>query len=100
MHAKLRNNTSSSQDGFHVIKGELKARDDSIYKLRQDILSLQEKRDLTLSEVNTEYFIFFKNLYKDKCRKFSCISNLLFKLICEGDNNNYLNIDKHTGCFK
>ncbi len=56
LQAKLRNNVCSNQDGFHVLKAELKARDDSIYKLRQDILTLQEKRDLTLSEV--KYLIF------------------------------------------
>jgi hypothetical protein len=48
---KLRNNTSSNQDGFHLIKSELKTRDETIYKLRQEILLLQEKRDLALSEV-------------------------------------------------
>ena len=40
------------------LKLELRSRDDLIQRLRQEVLILQEKRDLALSEVTFYYFIF------------------------------------------
>jgi hypothetical protein len=38
--------------GLEPLKLELRSRDDLIHRLRQEILILQEKRDLVLTEVN------------------------------------------------
>ena len=41
----------STKDHHSVLKSELARRDETIQKLRRDVLSLQEKRDAAVSEV-------------------------------------------------
>ena len=43
--------------GLEPLKLELRSRDDLIHRLRQEILILQEKRDLVLTEVNLYFYL-------------------------------------------
>lgn len=61
LQVKLKMNQSQSK-GLDSFKNELKSRDELIQKLRQEILTLQEKRDVALAEV--EHFFFFLNSIK------------------------------------
>ncbi len=63
----LRNSFTSNQDGFQLIKNELKLRDDNIHKLRHKVLLLQETRDQIFAEVCFVYglcLVTFFKLYK------------------------------------
>jgi hypothetical protein len=46
--------------GLEPLKLELRSRDDLIHRLRQEILILQEKRDLVLTEVNLYFYFIVK----------------------------------------
>jgi len=59
---RLRDGQVSNKDHHSVLKSELARRDETIQKLRRDVLNLQEKRDTAVAEVN------YKNL--DYCRLF------------------------------
>ena len=50
---KLRESQVSKQDHNDVLKSELTRRDETIQKLRRDVLVLQEKRDTHQAEVWT-----------------------------------------------
>ena len=43
----------STQDHHEVLKSELGRRDETIQKLRRDVLALQDKRDSAVAEVGT-----------------------------------------------
>lgn len=45
----------SVKDHHSVLKSELARRDETIQKLRRDVLNLQEKRDAAVSEVRTQW---------------------------------------------
>jgi hypothetical protein len=47
----LKNSQSSTQSTLESFKMELRSRDDTIQKLRDEILMLEEKRDINLAEV-------------------------------------------------
>lgn len=49
---RLRDSHVSTQDHHDILKSELARRDETIQKLRQDVLILQEKRDNAVSEVS------------------------------------------------
>ena len=51
---RLRDGQVSVKDHHSVLKSELARRDETIQKLRRDVLSLQEKRDAAVSEVIIE----------------------------------------------
>lgn len=50
---RLRDSHVSTQDHHDILKSELARRDETIQKLRQDVLILQEKRDNAVSEVSS-----------------------------------------------
>ncbi len=47
----------STHDHHAVLKSELGRRDDTIQKLRRDVLALQEKRDAAHSEVGARALV-------------------------------------------
>lgn len=49
----LKNVQASAQSSLESFKIELRSRDDLIEKLRDDILKLEEKRDINLTEVKS-----------------------------------------------
>ena len=51
LQERLRDGHVSTKDHHSVLKSELARRDETIQKLRRDVLSLQEKRDAAVSEV-------------------------------------------------
>ena len=51
LQSKLRDSQSSTQDHYEVLKSELGRRDETIQKLRREVLHLQEKRDHYQAEV-------------------------------------------------
>ena len=52
LQSKLRESKSSSHDHHDMLKSELARRDETIQKLRHDVLRLQEKRDAYQAEVS------------------------------------------------
>lgn len=48
---RVRESQMSTKDHHEILKSELARRDETIQKLRRDILSLQEKRDAAVEEV-------------------------------------------------
>ena len=54
MQTQYKNGLSCS---LEPLKLELRSRDDLIQRLRQEVLILQEKRDLVLSEVTNLHFM-------------------------------------------
>ena len=55
LQSKLREGTISSKDNQEVLKSELRRRDETIQKLRRDVLLLQEKRDSHQAEVTKPF---------------------------------------------
>ena len=51
LQAKLRNSQSNTQLGLESLKLEIKSRDELIKKLREEILCIQDKREIALNEV-------------------------------------------------
>ncbi len=51
LQAKLRSSQSNSQLGLESFKLEIKSRDELIRKLREEILCIQDKREIALNEV-------------------------------------------------
>lgn len=51
LQERIRESQLSTKDHHEVLKSELARRDDTIQKLRRDVLQLQEKRDAAVSEV-------------------------------------------------
>ena len=51
LQGKVRDSSMSQQDHHDVLKSELARRDETIQKLRRDVLVLQEKRDTYQTEV-------------------------------------------------
>lgn len=49
---RVRESQLSTKDHHEILKSELARRDETIQKLRRDVLSLQEKRDAAVEEVN------------------------------------------------
>ncbi|KAK0062771.1 myosin-9-like isoform X1 [Biomphalaria pfeifferi] len=56
LQEKLREGNISTHDHHEVLKSELARRDDTIQKLRRDVLTLQEKRDSSLAECETAIY--------------------------------------------
>ena len=52
LQSKLRESKNSSEDHHTVLRSELARRDDSIQKLRRDLLQSQESRDAFQAEVS------------------------------------------------
>ena len=50
LQLKLKSTQNVSQSELEAYKAETRSRDDCIQKLRQDLLAMQEKRDVSVSE--------------------------------------------------
>ena len=65
LQSKVRLN-SSTHSGLESFKVELKSRDDTIERLREEILILQEKRDAASAEVIISFFYNLINKFRYK----------------------------------
>lgn len=54
---RVRDSQVSKKDHHDILKSELARRDETIQKLRRDVLALQEKRDAAVSEVRFRYLL-------------------------------------------
>ncbi len=54
LQAKLRDSPASSQEHYDVLKQELTRRDETVQRLRREVLMLQEKRDHYQSDVSVQ----------------------------------------------
>lgn len=80
LQERIRESQLSTKDHHEVLKSELARRDDTIQKLRRDVLQLQEKRDAAVSEVTNFSEMFeivmsrFRNVViESKCQ---CLNNI------------------------
>jgi hypothetical protein len=78
LQMKLRNSQSTTQVGIESLKYEIKNRDETIKKLRDDILSIQDKREIALNDV-TKHFFFLTRLKTNLSRANVTIQNFNLK---------------------
>lgn len=80
LQERIRESQLSTKDHHEVLKSELARRDDTIQKLRRDVLQLQEKRDAAVSEVKYVIEMFeiemssFRNAVIES--KSQCLNNI------------------------
>lgn len=83
LQIKLKNVQGTSQTGLESLKIEIKARDDTIHKLRQEILEFQDKRDAAAADVSI----------------FLCFKLCMIDLYARADFNNSNNYIKKSTFF-
>lgn len=82
LQERIRESQLSTKDHHEVLKSELARRDDTIQKLRRDVLQLQEKRDAAVSEV-----IYLSEMFEIEMSSFK---NAVIESKCQCLNNIYL----------
>lgn len=84
LQERIRESQLSTKDHHEVLKSELARRDDTIQKLRRDVLQLQEKRDAAVSEV-----IYLSEMFEIEI-SMSSFRNAVIESKCQCLNNIYL----------